>query len=365
MTGRKQRVKSNDKFSQWLDVEAGVIQGSVLGPILFIIFISDINSYIELTKYADDLGTHNNYIDQKDGNIQLAVDGVEKWAIENDMQINTNKTKHIIINQQKQHVSIQPTLNNQTLDQVTNYKYLGAIINEELDSDEQWNSTSKKTNCHIYLIKTLKSMGFKEEILVNIYQTITLSQYLYAAPLLISASKTAKEEMTKQQIRFFNIIGITAERALSQYNIPTIESYIDQQCVAVTERILKDPNHPITRGQTSQKSQHNTRGSQFVTKRTNTDKYRNSCLQAALRMKRDGYKNKYTNPRRAEVTPDKYQVEIQTIKLTKNKNLKRLQVSKTQQEATEISDMVTCDKCGKTFKKEASNYTQPLNMQRH
>jgi hypothetical protein len=52
--------------------------------------------------------------------------------------------------------------------------------------------------------------------------------------------------MTKQQIRFFNMIGITAERALSQYNIPTIESNIDQQCVAVTERILKDPNHPIT-----------------------------------------------------------------------------------------------------------------------
>ena len=68
-------------------------------------------------------------------------------------------------------------------------------------------------------------------------------------------------------------------------------------------------------------------------------------------MKRDGYKNKYTNPRRTEVTTGKYQVEIQTIKLTKNKNLKRLQVSKTQQEATETSDMVTCDKCGKTFKK--------------
>ena len=106
---------------------------------------------------------------------------------------------------------------------------------------EQWNKTSKKTNCHIYLIKTLKSIGFKEEILVNVYQSITLSQYLYAAPLLISASRSAKEEMLKQQTRFFKIIGITAERALSQYNIPTIESYIDQQCVAVTERILKDP----------------------------------------------------------------------------------------------------------------------------
>ena len=49
------------------------------------------------------------------------------------MQISTNKTKHMVINKQKQHVSIQPTLNNQTLEQVTNYKYLGAIIIEELN----------------------------------------------------------------------------------------------------------------------------------------------------------------------------------------------------------------------------------------
>jgi ribonuclease P/MRP protein subunit RPP40 len=197
LTGRKQRVKSSNQYSDWLGVEAGVIQGSVLGPILFIIFISDINSYIppsiQLTKYADDLGTYNDYKDTKDDNTQLAIDGVEKWAKDNNMQINTNKTKHMIINQQKNQINIQPTLNNHTLEQVANYKYLGAAINEELDSDEQWNETSKKTNCHIYLIKTLKSMGFKEEILVNVYQSITLSQYLYAAPLLISASRSAKE----------------------------------------------------------------------------------------------------------------------------------------------------------------------------
>ena len=107
---------------------------------------------------------------------------------------NRNKTKHMVVNQQKQHVSIQPTLNNQTLEQVTNYKYLGAIINEELDSDEQVNSTSKKTNCHIYLIKTLKSMGFKEEILVNIYQSITLSQYLYAARYYYQQAKQPKRK---------------------------------------------------------------------------------------------------------------------------------------------------------------------------
>ena len=54
-----------------------------------------------------------------------------------------------------------------------------------------------------HLMKTIKSMGFKEEILVNIYQSITLSQNFYAATILISASRSAKEEMLKQQFRFF------------------------------------------------------------------------------------------------------------------------------------------------------------------
>ena len=70
-------------------------------------------------------------------------------------------------------------------------------------------------------------------------------------------------------------------------------------------------------------------------------------------MKRDGYKNKYTNPKQDgqkwQQTNTKWKFRLS--KLTKNKNLKNLQVSKTQQEATENSDMVTCDKCGKTFKK--------------
>ena len=53
--------------------------------------------------------------------------------------------------------------------------------------------------------------------------------------------------MVKQQAIFLKIIGISAERALNQYNIPTIGTYIDQQCLKITERILKDPKNSITK----------------------------------------------------------------------------------------------------------------------
>jgi hypothetical protein len=125
-----------------------------------------------------------------------------------------------------------------------------------------------------------------------------------------------------------------------------------KKCVTVTERILKDPHHPITVAQEKKKSPHNTCGSQFATKRTNTNKYQNSCLKSALRMMRDGYKNKYTNPRRTETTTDEcgcYQVEIHSIKKSSGKNPKRHQEQKTTTiEVT--SDTVNCEHCGLTFK---------------
>jgi hypothetical protein len=149
---------------------------------------------------------------------------------------------------------------------------------------------------------------------MNIYRSITLSEYLYNAPFLRSASTQAKKEMEKQQPRFFKIIGITSSRALEMYKIEPISTFLDHQCVNVVERILKDPTHPITQKQTV-KSHHNTRSSQHIPATARTKTYQNSYLQKALRIKRDGYDNKYTNPRKAETKTQEYVTVIQELKI--------------------------------------------------
>ena len=89
LTNRRQRVKTPNHETDWKNVEAGVIQGSVLGPILFIIFISDLNEHIpkniKAPKYADDIIAYDIHNKTEQSNIQKAADGVNEWSDLNRM----------------------------------------------------------------------------------------------------------------------------------------------------------------------------------------------------------------------------------------------------------------------------------------
>ncbi len=71
------------------------------------------------------------------------------------------------------------TLYGRKLERVDSYKYLGVIINNELNHNIHWDKVSKTTYSQIYLLKQLKQLKFKEEILINLYRSLTLSQFIF------------------------------------------------------------------------------------------------------------------------------------------------------------------------------------------
>ena len=94
LSNRKQYVKVNDSESETVPVTSGVPQGSLLGPLLFIIYINDLpqqTSKCSAFGYADDF----KLVSTNPANIQSDLEKIEKWCHNNKMQLNESKC-HIL-----------------------------------------------------------------------------------------------------------------------------------------------------------------------------------------------------------------------------------------------------------------------------
>ena len=96
LNGRFQRVVINGNFSSWAEVKSGVPQGSVLGPILFIIFINDLGENIinRILKFADDTKSYGRVDSQNEvQGLQRDLDDLADWATKWGMKYNEKKCK--------------------------------------------------------------------------------------------------------------------------------------------------------------------------------------------------------------------------------------------------------------------------------
>jgi hypothetical protein len=98
LTGRKQRVVLNGRESSWEEVLSGVPQGSVLGPLLFTIFINDLDLEVSdlelLIKFSDDTKISRVIRNDKDrAGLQAALDKLIKWTEKWGMAFNVKNAK--------------------------------------------------------------------------------------------------------------------------------------------------------------------------------------------------------------------------------------------------------------------------------
>ena len=100
LSGRKQRVKVNGVFSDWLPVCCGFPQGSLLGPLLFNVFINDLNFSVQLSSlrlYADDTTTYASNTDISA--LELSLNKILRisHAASNYLSVNSKKTQAMIL----------------------------------------------------------------------------------------------------------------------------------------------------------------------------------------------------------------------------------------------------------------------------
>ena len=187
LSERKQYVSINGYNSDLKSIQCGVPQGSILGPLLFLIYINDLHSSIKFSKthhFADDTNLlfFSNSIKTLNKSINYDLKHLVHWLNANKISLNIGKTELVLFKPSKKKLDndLKIKLNGKRLYPTSSVKYLGINIDSNLNWKEHMNAIVIKLNRANSILSKLRHF-VQSSTLKSIYHAIFDSHFNYAS----------------------------------------------------------------------------------------------------------------------------------------------------------------------------------------
>jgi hypothetical protein len=208
LNDRKQRVIIKGECSSWGDIKAGVPQGSVLGPLLFLIYINDLENVVScnLKMFADDtclyVTTDDSALSANTLNDNLT--NIKLWADQWLVNFNPSKTKSMVISYKK--ANLPPLyFDGNLVAEVQQHKHLGVILNNRLTWNNHISNIVKNVSSVLDVMHKL-AKDMDRESLETFYKTFVRPKLEYAAVIWDDCSDQDSKLLENCQLRAARIV---------------------------------------------------------------------------------------------------------------------------------------------------------------
>lgn len=242
---RHQRVRWSNSFSVFRSISSGIPQGSVIGPLLFSLFVSDLEKRLCISddmivvSYADDF-TLCGVIRNSTCPLHVSFTRLKQWASENNMSINLEKCQQMFVTYHK-NFDVAPHL----LDDVQLcdcIRILGVSFDRKLTWETHTNLMCKKASSKIFILYQLKPFLNKSQ-LCQVYYSCVRSVLEYCSPIFVNLSSHQTLMIEKVQKRCHRVI--CSDNYCSCSSFVPLQYRRNIQGFKLFQSIVSDIDHPL------------------------------------------------------------------------------------------------------------------------